>query len=154
MPKTTAYVIVSEARPARAPSVPVPRVAPEVKKILGDLSRQRGRRNEEEAVALLAADWKKRPAWLGEVRLATRAEDRAGVDLVAASDVGPLYVQVKSSNDGRRRYELRGRRCFMVEVVVAPVRCPGLYRARLLDALADLRRRVQAKRRERGEVRE
>ena len=84
------------------------------------------------------------------MRLVTRAEDRAGIDLVAASDVGPLYVQVKSSNDGRRRYEQRGRRRFMVEVVVAPVRCPGLYRARLLDALADLRRRVQAKRGERG----
>lgn len=119
-----------------------------ISQTLGSLARERGHQHERDAVSLLAGQWKKRPDWLGESRLATREEDEAGIDLVVASDVGALFLQIKSSNGGRRHFE-RTRRRFLVEVVVAPHSCPGLFRARLVDALTDLRRRVLAKRRER-----
>jgi hypothetical protein len=41
-------------------------------------------------------------------RLATRIEDRSGVDIVVESDVGALLVQVKSSNAGKQHLVGRG----------------------------------------------
>lgn len=42
----------------------------------------------------------RRPPWLLSARHASRAEDRAGIDIVLETDVGRLYLQVKSSTRG------------------------------------------------------
>jgi hypothetical protein len=50
-------------------------------------------------------------------RLATRIEDHSGIDIVVDSDVGPLGIQVKSSDYYRKRF--RERPLLGIAMVVA-----------------------------------
>ncbi len=112
--------------------------------VLGKLAADRGHRREHEAVCLLSGAWPKRPALLGEARLATRREDAAGIDVVVASDVGALYLQIKSSRLGVRKFEQHGRRRSLIGVVIA---CDEPhFRSRLAAKLAELRGAVLERR--------
>ena len=51
-------------------------------------------------------------------RAATRAEDHDGIDVVVESDVGKLFVQVKSSRTGKAAFAERRRRAHVAVVVV------------------------------------
>lgn len=62
--------------------------------ILGADARKRGCRSEHRVLEALSLP--SRPAWIRTVRAATKAEDRAGIDVVIESDLGKLYVQVKT----------------------------------------------------------
>ena len=52
------------------------------------------------------------------VRKATRGEDHGGIDVVIESDVGKLYVQVKSSRCDKAAFQERTRRARVAIVVV------------------------------------
>jgi hypothetical protein len=54
------------------------------------------------------------------VRRATKAEDHAGIDVVIESDVGKLFVQVKSSRGGKAAF-LERRHSARVAIVVVHV---------------------------------
>lgn len=83
--------------------------------------------------------------WVRGVRLATRSEDKNGVDIVVAADVGPIGVQVKSSACGaekwRRENDARGdsHRNRFVALIVAGDRDDDAIAGDLLAELARVR---------------
>lgn len=110
---------------------------------LGRIANDRGRRAEQRAHDAMHAhrdDW---PAWIEDVRPATEAEDRRGIDLVAQTDVGKLYLQVKCGSYGMKRHRARYPRI----PAVAVKRDEGrrLY-CRVLDCFAEARRAILEKR--------
>jgi hypothetical protein len=86
------------------------------KYLLKTLARERGMRNEQRV--LFACQNPNRPAWMLEARLSTKEEDRDGIDIVITSDIGKLFVQVKSSTRGRELFTARRRRA-RVAIVIA-----------------------------------
>ncbi len=84
--------------------------------ILGKIANQRGRTSEQRV--LEACQLPGRPGWMKSARAATRAEDHDGIDVVVESDVGKLFVQVKSSLRGKADFEERRRRARVAVVVV------------------------------------
>jgi hypothetical protein len=87
-----------------------------IPRILGRIATARGRSNEARALEACAAG--RRPPWMRGVRKATLAEDHDGIDLVVESDVGKLYVQVKSSRGGKAAFLQKRRRAEVAVVVV------------------------------------
>jgi hypothetical protein len=75
-----------------------------VHRTLGKIGNDRGKENEEAALQ------DGMPHWLFTVRIATAQEDAGGIDIVADSDVGPLYLQVKSSRRGVLEHRQKSRR--------------------------------------------
>ena len=106
-----------------------------VSRALGEAARLRGLANEARALEVLQST--PLPPWAGAARRATDQEDRGGVDIVVDSDVGSLYVQVKSSAGAAKRFLKRRRR--VAVVVVTGTMPESLIRGRLLAALTDLR---------------
>jgi hypothetical protein len=88
----------------------------QINRQFGKVANQRGRGNEKRVLdaCLLAA----RPGWMQAARLATREEDHDGIDVVIESDVGKLYVQVKSSRRGKAAFLESDRRARVAVVVV------------------------------------
>ncbi len=87
-----------------------------VHQVLGKLGTQRGADNER--LTFDACQLPSRPAWMTSARRATRAEDHDGIDIVVDSDVGKLFVQVKSSRRGKAEFAERRRRAQVVVIVV------------------------------------
>ena len=88
----------------------------QIKRLLGKLAADRGRARERHVLA--ACGLRTRPAWMRSARAATRVEDHRGIDVVIESDVGNLFVQVKSSRLGKAKFERRRRAARSVVVVV------------------------------------
>lgn len=112
-----------------------------VRQELGRLAFERGRAHEVlvlEIVNELRADHQ----WIRSARLATPEEDRRGIDVVVTTDVGDLYLQVKSSPLGAARFHAGSRTTLIGCVVVAPKRT----RARVLAVLSQLLAEVQRRR--------
>lgn len=84
--------------------------------ILGKIAHQRGRTSEQRV--LEACQLPARPGWMKSARAATRTEDHDGIDVVVESDVGKLFVQVKSSRRGKADFEEKRRRARVAVVVV------------------------------------
>lgn len=116
-----------------------------VSRKLGHLGNERGRKAEVrlckfvEQIAVLPDAALGRP-WVYSARLATREEDRRGIDVVVSTDVGPLYLQSKSSSKDAQRFRAK-RRPILVEVVVAAAQDDTLMR-RVRFALDRLRASV------------
>src|SRR5271156_1710138 len=70
----------------------------EKRRIVDWVARARGIQAEERGVKACRSEG--RPAWMKTARYATREEDRHGIDIVVETDVGRLFVQVKSSQRG------------------------------------------------------
>lgn len=109
---------------------------------LGNLNRNRGLQNEARAFDILRR--MTLPEWVLSVRHGTDYEDRNGIDLVAETDIGPFYIQIKSSGSGAKGF--RPRRQKIAVIVVTPTMPESLIRARLIAAIEDLRRDILAKR--------
>jgi hypothetical protein len=75
-----------------------------------------------------------RPSWMHRARLATRIEDRSGVDIVIESDVGALLVQVKSSNAGKQHF----RRRPLLSIAIVVVRAADSAEALLVKLVGEL----------------
>ena len=115
-----------------------------VQRTLGKIGNERGKENEETTLAALQEGM---PHWLYSARLATAKEDAAGIDIIADSDVGPLYLQVKSSRRGVMEHRQKGRR-----KLIGVIRChagDSFKKRRLvaLSILGQLRSDLQALRR-------
>ncbi len=94
--------------------------------ILGKDAKKRGRTNETRVIEALALPT--RPPWMRSVRRGTKAEDHAGIDVVVESDVGKLFVQVKSSRGGKAAFLERRRRARVAIVVVHVTDSPDTRR--------------------------
>lgn len=84
---------------------------------IGRIATEKGKRAESRA---LEAAQRITESWMKSVRLATRKEDEAGIDIVVESDVGKLFLQVKSSKGSARSFSKRPRRQHN-EVIVVPI---------------------------------
>jgi hypothetical protein len=96
-----------------------------VSKLLGHVSNERGQVSERRLVdavqnlaTLGAQGLNTGRAWITSVRLATKAEDACGIDVVVETDVGPLYLQSKSSPKEAQRFRQKKRSRLIVAVVV------------------------------------
>jgi hypothetical protein len=113
--------------------------------MLGNEARKRGRTSEERV--LEALELPSRPAWMGAVRKATPAEDHAGIDVVVESDVGKLFVQVKSSRGGKAAFGKRRRSARVGVVVVGVTDSPDKVLAKVVGELGKIRAEYLAERR-------
>ena len=70
---------------------------------------QLGKENEQRVVDAFSRDMlrKRKVTWIHTVRLSTEEEDRRGIDVVFGTDVGNIYVQVKSSYVAKKRFITR-----------------------------------------------
>jgi hypothetical protein len=87
-----------------------------ITRALGQLANERGKRNELRMLAACLSE--PRPKWLRDARLATREEDARGIDIVVTTDVGDVYLQVKSSRIAAEIFQRRPMRAH-AEVVVS-----------------------------------
>lgn len=114
---------------------------------LGAVANERGA-SAERRVLLALAEAVPRTAWLKSVRRATADEDARGIDIVADSDVGKLYLQVKSSRQGAyrfRRFRKRGPAVIAL-VVCAQSHTDDEVQRRVLTALGKVRDELLATR--------
>jgi hypothetical protein len=109
-----------------------------VARVLGKIGNERGRANENHV--LEACLLPGRPAWITSARAATRTEDHDGIDVVVESDVGKLFVQVKSSRRGKAAFVERRRRSHVVVVVVKNGDTLDEILRRVVGALAPVRK--------------
>jgi hypothetical protein len=109
-----------------------------VARVLGKIGNERGRANEHRV--LEACRLPMRPAWMTSARAATPAEDHDGIDVVVESDVGRLYVQVKSSRTGKAAFVERRRRAHVAVVVVKSGDGPEDVLRRVVGVLAPVRK--------------
>ena len=115
-----------------------------VARVLGKIGHDRGRTNERHV--LEACRLPSRPAWMTGARAASRAEDHDGIDVVVESDVGKLFVQVKSSRTGKAAFTERRRRARVAVVVVKSGDTLEDVLRRVVGALAPLRKEYLAER--------
>lgn len=80
-------------------------------KAIGQSRHERGFRNEARVVEALSEN---KPAWVKSARISTRHEDHNGIDVVVESDVGSLYLQIKSSVAGANSFEPRHNVAVMI----------------------------------------
>lgn len=106
---------------------------------IGKARNARGEYNEQrvfDSVAKLGLEWVK------GARRATPEEDAKGVDIIVDTDVGPLFLQVKSSRMYSREFE-RKKRSKLIAVVAVGACNPRTLRRRVRSALFMLRARVK-----------
>jgi hypothetical protein len=108
-----------------------------VSRILGKLASERGRSSEKRL--LTACLLPGRPEWMRAARRATKQEDHDGIDVVVESDVGKLFIQVKSSRRGKVAFEQRARRARIAVVVVARDDGPEKLLRKVVGQLAAIR---------------
>jgi len=74
-----------------------------VSRTFGRIANEKGRQKETRVLA--ACKPENFPKWLSDVRAATAEEDKRGIDLVAFTDIGSIFIQVKSSRTGKKRFQ-------------------------------------------------
>lgn len=110
-----------------------------VHKALGRAANQRGETNEIRVLNVLQTE---QPAWMFSARAATEDEDSKGVDIVVDTDVGKLFLQVKSSRTGVAKHKSK-RRASMIGVVRCHHRVSDAQlRVRTHGVLISLRKQV------------
>lgn len=91
-----------------------------VSSVLGSLGNERGSKNES-LVAEVLSGLKERWPWVKGWSKATAEQDRKGIDFVVNTDVGDLYLQVKSSESGKRKFKDTPRKSSILCVVVSNI---------------------------------
>jgi hypothetical protein len=115
---------------------PPARTGSAVRRTLGQVANERGRNNERRV--LYACARSELPAWCDRVVAATSEEDARGIDVVAHTDVGKIFVQVKSSKAGKRAFNERARRNIAVVIVTHGDDDARVVR-KVLAAIAEMR---------------
>ena len=88
-----------------------------VKSLIGEIGNQRGIRNEQRFFRAIA-DFPDKPHWWLGVREKTPEEDQKGIDAVVTADVGKLFLQIKSSLRGKKKFEKKVRRSPIAVIVI------------------------------------
>ncbi|MDF1497422.1 MAG: putative dsRNA-binding protein [Patescibacteria group bacterium] len=111
----------------------------------------KGQRNEEMVLKALSDPHYIYPKWFVSARLHDQDEDAMGIDIVVTTnDLGDLYLQVKSSYTGKRKFILRGRRRKLIGIVVVTrIDAEPEVLLKALQVCCDLRNEIM-RRRENG----
>ena len=110
--------------------------------LLPEINRARGFAQERQVVHALSGD--DRPEWVYSAEISEEADDRRGVDVIVETDVGKLFLQVKSSHSGVERFnQYRGVRRRPIGVVLIE-RSDSVddIRLKATEALAALRAEI------------
>lgn len=75
-----------------------------IRSLIGKIGNQRGLRNEQRFFKAIA-NFPEKPRWWLDVREKTPEEDQKGIDAVVTTDVGKLFLQIKSSLRGKKKFE-------------------------------------------------
>ena len=111
-------------------------------------------RNEQRLVDILTnflSNGQHRPPWLYGVKLGTLEQDHLAIDVVVTSDIGPLFLQVKSSDVFKHQFEVEqerrrkaGKRLTILATIVVNDHCSdGEVLCDCLHQLNQLREQVQ-----------
>lgn len=110
---------------------------------IGKAANSRGEIAENRVEALLSELDESWPIWVFSGRKATRGEDKSGKDFIFVTDVGKLFIQIKSSIAGVRKFKMMSSPRKMIEPVIVTADIERAeVRSRLIDALYLLRARV------------
>lgn len=88
-----------------------------VNQALGKVRNERGTANEYKVLEGIQESSKK-PEWYVAARHATREEDDRGIDLIVTTDVGDVYLQVKSSKFRAEQFKRKIRKQMIGMIVV------------------------------------
>ena len=121
-----------------------PNAPPKRRRIPKATALARGRLAEERVLKACRSD--SRPKWILTARFSCHAEDHAGIDIVLETDIGRLFLQVKSSRFGRERFQEVKRKDRIAVVVVKPGDNDEAVLAKVSSALGELRAQYKRER--------
>ncbi len=96
----------------------------------------------KEKMALIALSRGPLPPWIKGFRRTAYKEDMEGKDLVILTDVGPVFIQIKSSVDACRTFLEKERGYQIGVVLVRPTDALDFIRANLVAVAARLRQQI------------
>ena len=118
-----------------------------VRRTIGQTESERGRSAEHKALEALLAFFT-HESWICQPRQATKHEDLRGIDIVVpTTDIGDLFLQIKSSFHGVEKFNRRQHRQMIAVVVVKPFESQEIIWKNLREALWKLRTQILEKRR-------
>jgi hypothetical protein len=115
-------------------------------KVLYSLELHKGSNAEKIFLRIITAHYQEFP-WIDHVRMATQKEDRKGIDLIVETkDIGKLFIQIKSSVAGVKKFRKKyPRRLSAVIIVKEQYLDADIWRAARLKLLK-LREKILLKR--------
>lgn len=92
----------------------------ELKKIWGQISNERGARSEQSVAKAMARflESGEIPGWITGYVVASKDDDRRGIDGWIVTDVGKIPIQIKSSERGKNKHINYAKRLVIPVVVV------------------------------------
>lgn len=107
--------------------------------LLGRLGQERGLRNEQRVVNAFS-DLCSKPPWFAKIEKSEKELDRKGIDVVVyTDDVGKLFLQVKSSRQGKEKFISKYFRKPIGIVVINHLDSDDTIRRKVLHELNKLR---------------
>ena len=100
----------------------------------GNLTEDRGKRALERVTSNMS--------WVHRIRLATKEEDAAGIDVVVYTSIGKLYFQVKSSRASAYQFRRNRPRAIIVIVAIPEDMHEKKLENKVQTALMRLRRHI------------
>ena len=82
------------------------------------------------------------PEWILAVALGTREEDRAGIDIVIHTDIGKMFLQIKSSRRQVEKFLSKHRKGNIVPFIVDQISDVLVLRGKLVACLENERSRI------------
>lgn len=129
----------------RHPDAPVPAGQGLSPTVQWKLNRERGDRVEVHVLESFR-NATESPDWFSGIHLGTSEQQQQGIDcVVETTDMGPLFVQVKSSERGAEDFRTsKGHRADSIAVVVIKSSMShAKVRGKVIGALEALRRRIR-----------
>lgn len=96
----------------------------------------------KEKMAQIALSQGPLPSWIKGFRRTAHREDIEGKDLVILTDVGTVFIQIKSSVDACRAFLEKERKFPVGVVMIKPTDPPDFVRANLIAVVGRLRRQI------------
>jgi len=115
-----------------------------ISRIIGKIGQERGRRTEDRFTA--AFKGVAVPKWCHCVAPATPEQEGQGIDKIMWTDVGPVYIQLKSSRRGKQEHQRHYPRRPIGVVILNSDDSDETIRQKALSAAGELRKRFLNKR--------
>jgi len=129
-----------------APRKTATKQANRIRKIIGSVAQKKGRDGESRVLLALQNAQSTWPNWLKSIRKATNTEDKKGCDLVADTDVGQLYLQIKSSQTGVKKFGQRQRKKMIAVMLSKPNMTQSQIASQGIEALGALHQLILERR--------
>jgi Double-stranded RNA binding motif len=107
--------------------------------LYGRQVQDKGFRAERRVLHAICDPLEPLPMWILGARIATKDEDSHGIDVVVATDCGPMWLQVKSSQSGKKKHEKKYPDAPIAVVVVQPDDTDNYVLGQIISGLRSLR---------------